>query len=359
MSDVLLHNAFKDYFELNRRLIDHHGDGIDADYRYNMPGGLQCTCGAVGTDSTFYGTKGKIDLTGTRFTDSWQSIPQMCEPTDSFKVCDTSGYYRCGSSCVWVVPEGISKAQFQLWGPGGATSSQCCCGGAPFGATGAYASVIMDVSPGDTYDICAGCAYCCYAFQNGPGCGGAACGCPSYITGPGLNCLCADSGIACVCYWREAVGHSSCETCSFPIGSQCSPNSCLGWSFCWDSGDDAGFIYYSYSNMTRFHGTSDSGDVYGLPGMYPSLCIGKNLNNYYGWGSSFTKGAPVFGFLEQSMCTECFQNRTCAPCCRSFVHGTGKMPIPGAGGYGGAVAAGCNTCGGDSGRMGMVCVRMC
>ena len=129
---------------------------------------------------------------------NWEATlkPFVETRANGMKTCDTSGYYRCGSQCNWTVPSGVTNVQFQLWGPGGGTSSNCCCGGNPFGPSGAYAVVQMDVTAGDVYCLCGGCAYCCCGRQTTPG----ICGTPTFISGPGL-CICADSGISCYCHW--------------------------------------------------------------------------------------------------------------------------------------------------------------
>ena len=46
-------------------------------------------------------------------------------------VCDTSGYYRCGVCCLWTVPAGVTRAQFQLWGAG-AGSGQASAAAEPY-----------------------------------------------------------------------------------------------------------------------------------------------------------------------------------------------------------------------------------
>ena len=137
---------------------------------------------------------------------SWKKYlaPEVKTLTNGFKVCDTSGYFRCGNSCTWVVPAGVTKAQFQLWGPGGGTSGQCCCGGSPFGPSGAYMVASLTVTPGDSYTICSGCAYCCWASQTTPGLDQS----PTYVTGPGLS-ICAEGGNSCYCRWHQDLCNSN------------------------------------------------------------------------------------------------------------------------------------------------------
>ena len=126
---------------------------------------------------------------------TWRNIPRMTAPTGGVIVCDASGYYRCGASCSWTVPVGITCAEFMLWGPGGGSGTNCCCGGAPFAPSGAFALVAKPVIAGEVYVLCAGCAYCCYATQTTPGMQGS----PSYVTGTGFTGFCAEGGRPCVC----------------------------------------------------------------------------------------------------------------------------------------------------------------
>ena len=123
----------------------------------------------------------------------WCKIPQNPATgswTSGFKVCETSNYKRCNASCTWTVPAGTTCARFQVWGAGGGSGTSCCCGGSPNGGSGAYASIIMPVTAGQAYTLCAGCAYCCYTERSQM----TADGCPSYVTGQGLTNFCADGG---------------------------------------------------------------------------------------------------------------------------------------------------------------------
>jgi hypothetical protein len=111
---------------------------------------------------------------------------------------------------------------------------------------------------------------------------------------------------------------------------------------------------YTFSCHTKFYGTATGGTVYGISGMYPIVMFGGMSQCHCG----FSKAAPVYGFELQSQCLVCYCGATCSGC--NFAPGIGPNPMmcnPGSGGSGGPVAGGCNACGGDSGRMGMVCVR--
>ena len=54
----------------------------------------------------------------------------------------------------------LQRYSFKFGGPGAPSQGARCCGGSPFGAVGAYATVIIDAVPGCQYTLCAGCAIC-------------------------------------------------------------------------------------------------------------------------------------------------------------------------------------------------------
>lgn len=114
-------------------------------------------------------------------------------------------YNRCQSTCTWTVPAGVTKAGFQLWGGGGGSSSGCCCGGHPGGSTGEFVSVVMDVTPGDSYVLCNECNFCCLGYRGGIQQTGA----KSYITGPGITTLCAEGGCGTLCSWSCSIVNGS------------------------------------------------------------------------------------------------------------------------------------------------------
>lgn len=349
MADVILYAAVRENENLNRELLN------------------ICSCRSTsGVSSSFYTTPQAAGYPYTATTTTNPQCPQIvidwkCYLTPyvnticpGFKVCDTSGFYRCGAVCTWTVPAGVTRVQFQIWGPGSSTSSNCCCGGAPFGASGAYAMVQMNVTAGNVYCLCAGCAYCCYASQTTPGLVGA----PSFVCGPGLF-FCADSGASCYDQWAQdirASGYGQGSTgCGVPYFDGCSASSCSGWNFCWDTSADDTVICHAFSRQTWnviCAGTGRCLCCWGLNGVWPHITIGSSGITT----GTFTVAPPVFGF-ECCMCIESATGTTCQGCNRAPGIGPGPlMCIPGAGGFGGWVNGGCNACGGDSGRMGMVCV---
>ena len=274
----------------------------------------------------------------------WCLIPEGTGWTAGFKVCDTSGNFRCGSSCTWIVPPGVTCARFQLWGAGAGTGSGCCCGGSSIGGTGAYASVIIPVSAGWTYNLCAGCANCCYACraQND------ADGCPSCATGCNLNNFCAEGGegsMFCEAITRGIIG----ATCGYCVMFGCLCNA--GSDFCWNysalvnsCGDN---IMPMISSCKTFFGTATGGTVYGIRGSFGLMGVNSS-------GGICVGHPPIYGFPSNSCCTCCLATNDIQGCSRSAVNGF--MQIPGAGGWAGFKCGGATNCAGDAGRMGMVCV---
>jgi hypothetical protein len=307
----------------------------------------------------------------------WQAIPTGESWTAGFKVCDTSEYFRCGSTCSWTVPAGVTCARFQIWGAGASSGAAGCCGGAPFGGSGAYASVVMPVTAGDTYILCGGCAFCCYGTWNAQSNQN---GCQSFVTGTGLTNFCADGGIGNLCtqstdrnvYYRQGT----CATSPMPDpGYTGYLGYCLcgsGSSWCHDGYSTpynyngcltcgAGFMsnphlmYQSEHSSALAYGSASSGTVYGIRGSYPEICL--NLHCACG----YVKNVPIYGFESSSQCCFCRNGGTSCGgnyCSASATFGAviPSLLIPGSGGYAMQVAGGCLSICGDAGRMGMVCV---
>lgn len=288
---------------------------------------------------------------------SWKKFltPEVKTFAQGFKVCDTSGYFRCGASCTWTVPAGVTKAQFQLWGPGGGTSGQCCCGGSPYGPSGAYMVASLDVTPGASYTLCAGCAYCCWANQTTPG----LCQGDTYVTGPNLS-ICAQGAVSCYSVWHSSLGNSTNSGNSqIPSQDGTGPTQCSGWNFCWDSSSDDTYIPHSFSERTwavLCADTSKNQTYFGIPGMFPAFKLGCDLHT-----ASCSISTPVFGF-ENCVCTWSYSGsqQTCTGYGGCYWSGTaGYRQIPGAGGSATYSCGGTDAYCGDSGRMGMICVSYC
>ena len=150
------------------------------------------------------------------------------------KVCHATWNEGHGpQTCTWTVPSGAYAAKFQVWGAGIGGQTGCCCGGAPFGETGAYAEAVLRVTPGDTYTVCAGCSCsrsCCSNSSPGEGC-------MSGVTGNGITCLKADGAR---CYSSNCHSHCGClRTQSITGVSNCgrymNPYSTSASGSCWCS----------------------------------------------------------------------------------------------------------------------------
>jgi hypothetical protein len=290
---------------------------------------------------------------------NWSALPLLESPVGCLCVLDgASGCMRCGASCTWTVPAATTKAQFQLWGPGAGTGNGQCCSGSPFGANGAYATTIIDVTPGDTYDLCAGCAYCCYASATSQSYSGITCS--TTVTGNGLTGLCAQGGmgnLACgmkdfhdsyiQCRWRGEGSGDTQGPCLCAAGTwYCFGGSCSTCTI----------VPFIASTEFTYNGSSTGTEVIGLPSIYGGGCID---GNHYGYFTS----PPVIG--------PCHTVQTCAQCkCETFTSGsccggcrcqanTSYKCVPGAGGTWTHMMGGSTSWAGDAGRGGMVRVSWC
>ena len=288
-------------------------------------------------------------------TSLWSCIPTGSGWTGGIKVCGADGsatnqYMSQGADCTWTVPEGVTCARFQIWGAGGGSGSGgMCCSISPFGGTGAYASIIVGVTPGSSYTIHSGCAirvcaYCAYGCHRPDGD-------KSFVQGPGLCNFCAEGGISELGKWMTCNGRHAVSSCYF--GSKCSVCCgyavCGGGSFaCWSPTGRGVCCILPFTPAANYFGNSELGAVYGIRGMFSALCS-CGMNN----AACFCH-PPVYGFLSESQCTA-FYNGTCCgsvgqACCN-------RMRVPGAGGWPSSAFGGATGMYGDcSGRFGMVCV---
>jgi len=276
--------------------------------------------------------------------------------TGEINVCDATGYYRCGCSCNWTVPSGVTKARFQLWGAGGgANKPPCCCGHTYFGNTGAYMSVIIPVTAGHTYTLCAGCAYCCYAYSTS----GAQrmSGCPSYVQGCHFCNFCVDGGRGSYATWNGDIG----SYCACRFSGYAQPG--YGFYICNTGGDlchnsQNMCCHIKYASGAGYHGAitdidnpTEENVVYGIRGLWPCLC---NDSNNYGWECH----APIYCFHDNSRCNPSWSSGNCCGCqCSAWT--SGYLRYPGAGGFYSHAMGGGNGLYGDSGRFGMVRVSYC
>ena len=271
----------------------------------------------------------------------WCAIPKTAASgaswTNGFKVCETSGYYRCGSSCTWTVPSGVTCARFQIWGAGGASGMACCCGYGIAGGTGAYASVIMPVSAGNSYTLCAGCAYCCWPSWNAqvnPGCA-------SYVQGSGLTNFCAMGGEGCL--FKRGCSHGEQGWCIMEQSFRQSVGCCLRWmgmcpinmpgymdtcltvhvdAYAWPRGNSHLHMPMIRSSERKYYGSATGGSVYGYNGMYPEFFTGGGMR-------VCSTHPPVYGYTG---CCDYLGSSidgcewSIGGCCQSAVNGYGRVP---------------------------------
>lgn len=318
-------------------------------------------------------------------TTLWGTIPALTGTTTTLCVgcvdsSNTSHHYmRCGVCCAWTVPAGVTTARFEMWGPGAGTGSGCCCGGSFHGATGSYVSVIVPVTAGCTYTVCAGCAVCCYAIWGAYDRGGS-----SFVTGPNM-CACAPGGPARLydVFCQGARGQNmQCATGAYPpiFGYRTDyprwqPHGCCcSFANICNSGGDYCFTNsYILGNMPFYH---DQCSGYGcvcnatgsrmfiVPSIISAWCIDSN---HYGCRCH----PPIPGFTSTYTVTaEGFTSGTCggwqcsAWCVYCVNSGNmacvaAKRGVPGSGGYGVHVMGGNTTQCGDSGRGGLVRITYC
>ncbi len=288
----------------------------------------------------------------------WDCIPEGSGWTGGTTVCDPTGYYRCGYNCTWCVPSGVTCARFQLWGAGGGSGSARSYADSPFGSTGAYASAIIPVTPGECYCMCSGCAYCCYSTAGGRG---RIPGCPSYVRGPGFCYFCAEGGEGTLQSWIAVQGKCSpwkmsTACCSESGGCLCEEghhmcNSqvcaiCQG-PICFLPGSMYNGCITCPSKYTP-EGLDENSIVYGIRGIWPTMCYDTNR---YGWN----RHAPIKGW---EMCSQCQWTWSSGNCCsfQCSAWQSSCLRIPAAGGFPTHMWGSDGACA-DAGRMGMVCVQ--
>ena len=282
--------------------------------------------------------------------------------TNKLKVCGTNWRYGQGATCTWTVPAGATQAKFQVWGAGMGTNMGCCCGGTSFGENGAYAEMTINVTPGNTYSLCAGCTcsrYCCSSETPGYGC-------MSGVTGTGICCLKADGahcyqancddmnaarnlvGAGSTCYRFENLYCTSSGPCWCNYGEYCYDNSCAtcGVVAVYPSCCD---YVLGCSCATTTEVVSD-GIQFTHRGMHGGGCLDTNNYGYHirppiidsdtGLNFSCDTGCACQTFTSGSQCGGCL--------------GKDWTYHPGHGGTAGHTMGGANSNLGDTGRGGMV-----
>ena len=285
-------------------------------------------------------------------TSNWSLLPLLADPVGCLCVLDTdSGNMRCQKCCNWTVPAGATRAQFQIWGAGAGTANGMCCSGKTFGSTGAFATTIIDVSAGHSYTLCAGCAYCCYAY-----CSTAnyTAGCASYVTGNNLSNFCAMGGYSRIsCAMKDLHGSSDC--CKWRgEGSDTGSGPCLCESASWYCYDNScatcGVIPFTPDSERTFKGSATGGLVYGLPSVHGGGCLERNN---YGYHIHPPVIGPCHTVQPNSCCCQSFSSGSCCGGCRCSAC-TGTLCYPGAGGFGTHMMGGSMYWQGDAGKGGMV-----
>jgi len=287
--------------------------------------------------------------------------------TNRIKVCGTDWASGEGGTCTWTVPAGATRAKFQVWGAGVGTNPGCCCGGSPFGTTGAYSEMFLNVTPGETYTACSGCScsiYCCSNTLPGPACN-------SGVTGPGICCLIAKGQGACSAASCNNMNFVRCEQgsggacyryqsiyCTNSSGCWCSNN-----EYCYDNScETCGTVsvipsccgdmttYCSCSTLDSYCVTDGDGAKRGHRGIYGGGCLDQN--NY-----GFHNRPPIIDAdtgLEYPKDSGCYlmtftSGTSCGGC-----NGKDWAFHPGHGGAGNHIMGGTNDHKGDTGKAGMV-----
>jgi hypothetical protein len=278
------------------------------------------------------------------------------QPTGCGAGCsDRSGYdgcyYRCGNQCSWTVPAGVSKVQFDAWGPGSGSWGATCCGGSPWGSTGAFMSVTMNVTPGDTYCLKSGCAVCCgiQAYPNFSQMHFPA-GCATCMCGPGMcNIYIGPGNPQLISYvWlRAAAGGFNVACCAGNLNGGSGQCWCNAGYHCFDNSCSTCGVMGGIPSGSYAQGciSGDRGFAYKIPGLFGVYCLDNNNYGYY-------QAAPVPRFECNSQWCFTFTSNACGGCnCSCTVNP--QVKIPGQGGFPVHVMSGCCICG-ARGNMGAI-----
>ena len=283
----------------------------------------------------------------------WPTIIPKLTTSNALCVYDNvSGYFRCGGCCLWTVPANTTKVRFEMWGAGAGSSAGNCCGLAPWGQNGAYASMIVNATPGSQYTLCAGCAHCfqLYCTYSCDVSGGS-----SYVSGPGVTNLCATGGCWNIARHMTLLHGQTC--CRYQALANQVAGGCIcdgQWICNGGSCATCGIVPFVADPDRKGYGTSTIGGVlYQVPAMYPSLCYDTN---FYGCICN----APIMK-PDGTVSALCTQGYTSGTCCGASRCGacTGSWCWPGQGGIWTHVMGGTTELYADWGRTGMVKVSWC
>lgn len=275
------------------------------------------------------------------------AFPHLDTCTNSLCVYDQTGYYRCGSSCTWTVPAGATKAKFEIWGPGAfGGAGRCCSGSGSFGASGAYATIIIPVTAGCQYTMVGGCSACCNTYcANGYTGQGSA----SYVTGFGLTNFCAEGGchnlIRRVAMQRtQLCGMTEC--CRWQNPSCTSSGNCICTTshYCGEgSCASCGLIPVFSDKEVTFYGTP-----FGHSSLHGASCLDTN---HYGYDISPPLVAPDNGRCTAGCCCFSYSSGNCCGCYFNACNGYSCQP--GMGSFPSHAMGGATEIYGGWGRMGM------
>ena len=282
----------------------------------------------------------------------WSCVfPQLTACSGAVCSFDTT-YYRCGSTCTWIVPAGATVAKFEVWGPGAYGGAGLCCGGSPFGATGAYGTVIIPVAEGDTYTMCGGCSQCTIVCCNQASTGQ---GSPSFITGTGLVNFCAEGGchnlVRRTCMQRtELCGTNDCCRYQNPQCTTSGPCICNTSYYCYDNScATCGYIPIFNDTEVSFYGTP-----FGYNSQHGGTCL--DTNNY-GFHCHPTVISITDGITAVGDCCFSFSSGNC--CGTIYNTCSGYCCHPGLGSFPTHVMGGATSMCGGYGRHGAAKISWC
>jgi hypothetical protein len=303
----------------------------------------------------------------------WQNIPQLRDVSCAVQascICNVNGGVNCWLPCTITVPAGATVGRFMIWGAGAGSGGGNCCTFAPGGATGAFASVVMPVTAGETYCLMVGqsancCQYCCGCatwVQNGY-----FDGTRTYITGPGLCNFCADGGEANL--WESMKARACAVNCTAYINAGCckyydlrnTTDSCCGGCICYNStvcmfGYALGpynCVNHQGSYTKKAYGcTTRNSIVWTIPSIYTGHVADSNA---YGAGLQ----VPTYSPMQQAACYDYTYYTYTSTCnaCNTGLMWCSNICVPGQGGQYTTTFGGCTAIYGARGRGGKACIQ--
>jgi hypothetical protein len=307
-------------------------------------------------------------------------IPVKSDNSNVVCVFDAS-CFTLGGCCAWTVPSGVSVARFEMWGPGAPSAAGNCCGGAPWGGSGTFGTFTINVTPGCTYTLCAGCSvsycgYCCGCTNYWAAncyCSGA----PTFVTGYGLSNICAPGG------FTDLVQGMCARLCSYGICSAtptvlsnpasyasytngCGLTICQCVTYCNPGSQPTNGAVSPQAdwNVTACGCFTNCNVLYGkIPMMHQGVVMDTNNYGAYlllptypkcGWYVSSSCCNPIYAITEYSV-----SSGTCNACATSLQSSCCCYQAPGVGGAFSHMMGGSSGYYGDRGRNGFVKVIYC